>query len=105
MFTKTEGNKTMCDIITSFNVLNYCLYWTAIHCEWGEWVPGECSKECGTGTQENARDKLVEEANGGTCDGQRTETVDCMIKECPSKQVFSMFRVAEFQNFPQNRQN
>jgi len=54
-----------------------------IHCEWGEWVAGECSHECGEGTQVNTREKLVEEANGGTCTGKPNETVSCMLKECP----------------------
>ena len=44
---------------------------------------GECSAECGMGTQTNTRTKLVEEANGGTCSGQPTEIVECMLKECP----------------------
>jgi len=55
----------------------------AIHCEWDEWVEGECSAECGVGTKTNTRVKLVTEANGGTCDGQPTETLECKDKECP----------------------
>merc|ERR1712080_701981 len=54
-----------------------------IHCEWGEWVAGECSHECGEGTQINTREKLVQEANGGTCTGKPNETVPCKLKECP----------------------
>ena len=72
-------------IICIFNVLKRCLYLTAIHCEWDEWQLGECSEECGDGTQVNHRTKLIVEANGGTCDGQPEETVPCMIVECPSK--------------------
>jgi len=55
----------------------------AIHCEWNDWVLGECSAECGTGTQINTRTKSVEEANGGTCSGQPTEELECKLKECP----------------------
>ena len=58
---------------------------SAIHCEWDEWVLGECSAECGVGTKTNTRVKLVEEKNGGTCDGHPTEIVECKDKECPSK--------------------
>jgi len=54
-----------------------------IHCEWGAWVLGKCSAECGMGTRNNTRDKIVEEANGGTCSGEPTEVEECMEKECP----------------------
>lgn len=54
-----------------------------IHCEWEDWELGECSEDCGPGTQTNTRTKLVEEANGGTCDGKPTEIVECMLIECP----------------------
>jgi len=54
-----------------------------IHCEWDEWIVGDCSAECGFGTRTNTRTKLVEEANGGTCSGQASEIVECMEKECP----------------------
>ena len=61
------------------------MFFSAIHCEWDTWVEGECSAECGVGTKTNTRVKLVTEANGGTCDGQPTETLECKDKECPSK--------------------
>ena len=68
---------------------SYCfkfdLLGVAIHCVWDEWVPGECSAECGTGTRTNTREKLIEEANGGICTGEPTEILACKIKECPSK--------------------
>ena len=60
----------------------------AIHCEWGAWVIGKCSAECGMGTRTNTRDKTVEEANGGTCSGETTEVVECMEKECPGKIIY-----------------
>ena len=56
-----------------------------VHCKWSDWEEGECSKECGEGTQTNTRTKLVEEAHGGTCSGETTEVVECMVKECPGK--------------------
>ena len=60
---------------------------SARHCEWDEWVNGECSKTCGTGTRTNTRVKLVEEANGGNCTGQSFKTKECRTKPCPgSKQ-------------------
>ena len=55
-----------------------------VHCEWGKWSKmDECSKTCGTGTRTNSRSKSVEEANGGTCSGQYTETEECKMMECP----------------------
>ena len=56
----------------------------AIHCGWGDWVYGQCSKECGTGTRTNTRVKLVEEEHGGTCDGQPSEIEECNTDPCPS---------------------
>ena len=58
-------------------------YLTAIHCVWDNWVIGNCSAECGVGTRENTRVKLVEESNGGTCTGNSTETLECQEQECP----------------------
>ena len=60
----------------------------AIHCKWDNWVIGNCSAECGTGTRTNTRVKLVEEKNGGTCTGQSTEIEECKDKECPGTYVF-----------------
>jgi len=54
-----------------------------VHCEWDEWVLGECSKTCGTGTRRNTRVKLVEESHGGTCDGQEAEIDQCNTDPCP----------------------
>ena len=39
------------------------------------------------GTRTNTRDKIVEEANGGTCSGETTEVVECMEKECPGELI------------------
>ena len=63
---------------TFFNICN-----KAIHCEWDEWIVGECTRSCGTGTRINNRTKLVEEAHGGTCNGQPQEIVECNTQPCP----------------------
>ena len=55
---------------------------------WDEWVPGECSVTCGTGTEIRTRTKLVNETNGGTCTGQKTEIVTCEMDPCPSKTFY-----------------
>merc|ERR1712080_222984 len=54
-----------------------------IHCEWNDWVIGECSDSCGTGTRTNTRTKSVVEANGGTCTGQPSEVEECNTHPCP----------------------
>ena len=49
-------------------------------CVWSEWEPwGLCSKTCGAGgSRQRSRVKVRVEANGGTCNGQPTETEeDC----------------------------
>ena len=56
-----------------------------VNCEWGEWVTGECSATCGTGTRDKIRTKDVEENSEGTCIGQAEESESCMVQECPSK--------------------
>lgn len=74
---------------TSPLTTSYYFHIIAINCEWGEWVIGKCSAECGTGTRTNTRDKIVEEANGGTCGGETTRVVECMEKECTGKLIYA----------------
>ena len=57
----------------------------AIYCEWNEWESGACSKECGGGIRTQVRTKKVEEAHGGTCEGERLLREPCNLHECPSK--------------------
>ena len=55
----------------------------AIHCKWDDWVIGECSKICGTGTRNNSRTKLIAEENGGKCSGKPSEIEQCNTRNCP----------------------
>ena len=57
----------------------------AIYCEWNEWESGACSKECGGGIRTQVRTKKVEEAHGGTCEGEHLLREPCNQHECPSK--------------------
>ena len=65
----------------------------AIHCVWDNWAIGSCVTQteledgtyCGPGTRTNTRVKLVEESNGGTCDGEYEAILECMDKECPGR--------------------
>ena len=67
----------------------FCNVMVAIHCVWNDWVQGECSKTCGTGTRTNHRTKLVDEEFGGTCSGQPSEIEECFITECPGNNRFN----------------
>ena len=55
-------------------------------CEWGDWVVGECSMECGGGIQIDFRDKIQEELFGGKpCEGDATRETECNNEECPGE--------------------
>ena len=56
-----------------------------IDCEWNEWQIGGCTTSCGKGYRTKSRTKKVEEANGGTCDGESKEHELCTSAPCPSK--------------------
>ena len=63
----------------------------AIHCEWGDWVIGQCSVSCGTGTRTNIRTKIVQEENGGACNGGTTEIEACNTQECPGTLLYIIY--------------
>ena len=66
--------------------LNFLTSDPVIDCEWNEWQTGVCTTSCGKGYRTKSRTKKVEEANGGTCDGEGTEHELCNSGPCPSKQ-------------------
>ena len=70
----------------------------AIDCVWGEWVAGQCSTTCGIGSRVSAREKLVEEANGGNCSGRSTKTEECTVQECPGTDLRYLRQVLETLN-------
>ena len=56
----------------------------SVHCEWNDWVEGECSKECGGGMKTNTRTEKVSAEHGGEeCPGPDSEEVSCNEHECP----------------------
>ena len=61
-----------------------------VHCEWDDWVLGECSKSCGGGTLTQTRQVKVESQHGGEeCTGADTLEVSCNVDECPgNKKLF-----------------
>ena len=61
-----------------------------VDCEWNEWVIGECSEECGDGTQTMTRTiKANEEFGGKPCEGEASIEEQCFIKECARKDKLS----------------
>ena len=54
-------------------------------CQWSEWHNGECSVSCGRGTITKTRTKSIQEKNGGNCEGDTTETINCNQPKCPRK--------------------
>ena len=54
-----------------------------VNCQWSSWTVGSCTQTCGGGALTKTRSKAVEEANGGTCQGQPSETEICNPQNCP----------------------
>ena len=55
-----------------------------LDCEWSSWAQWTaCANTCGHGTKTRIREKTVKELNGGKCNGDFMEEVDCMNKPCP----------------------
>ena len=55
-----------------------------VHCEWNDWVIGECSETCGGGSRTNTRtQKTAAEFGGDECDGPTSSTESCNVEECP----------------------
>ena len=61
-----------------------------VHCEWNDWVIGECTESCGGGTRTKMRTENVSAAYGGEpCDGAASIEESCNIQKCPSnKQIW-----------------
>ena len=70
--------------------LNPYFFTIAIPCTWGSWVAwGQCSATCGAGTRVRTRLKSVQEAHGGTCSDQPTETETCNdVPSCGKKHLY-----------------
>ena len=73
---------------TLISIFHYFLNFTVdnpTNCEWNEWESTPCSQTCGGGSRTKTRTKNVEEAFGGTCEGEKSVTEDCNTEGCPSK--------------------
>ena len=59
------------------------IYNDIVHCEWGEWIIGECSEECGEGTRNNTRTlKVPSDYGGKECDGPTSFVETCKLQDC-----------------------
>ena len=67
---------------TLYHNSNLCI---TVNCEWGEWVIGTCSENCGGGIRHNFREKIQEELFGGTCEGNANVVEQCNAEPCPRK--------------------
>ena len=57
-------------------------------CLWGAWQDQDCSSTCGGGIGLKTRTKILEEQNGGICDGNDTMTSVCNTQLCERKCFF-----------------
>ena len=55
-----------------------------IHCEWNDWIIGDCTETCGGGSRTNTRTQKVSAAHGGEeCKGATSIDESCNVQECP----------------------
>ena len=55
-----------------------------VHCEWNDWMLGECSLTCGGGMLTKTRKEKVTALHGGEeCPGPSTIEESCNVQECP----------------------
>ena len=60
------------------------MIFSLVHCEWDDWVIGECDKECGGGMRTNTRTEKVGAQHGGEeCPGPASLEESCNVQECP----------------------
>ena len=57
-------------------------------CIWSAWVDGDCSAICGGGTMLKTLTKILEEQNGGVCEGNNTMMRPCNTQLCEGKSLF-----------------
>ena len=116
--TPAPGNFVACECLKLFEFyikilvcmllihLNTLTSEPTIDCEWNEWQIGGCTASCGKGYRTKSRTKKVEEANGGTCDGESTEHELCTSAPCPSKlsklSIIDMYYTFSFPNLMQS---
>ena len=64
----------------------YKSYIISVNCQWSSWSGySGCTKSCGGGTQFKTRIKTIPESDGGTCFGEKENSRNCNIQNCPGK--------------------
>jgi hypothetical protein len=70
----------------NFNYVVYKSYVISVNCQWSSWSHySGCTKSCGGGTQFKTRIKTIPESDGGTCSGEKENSRNCNIQNCPGK--------------------
>ena len=73
----------------NYFIPNFLIDAQAVHCEWGEWVVGECSATCGEGLRTDVREQVVSAKNGGIeCAGEASITERCHAGDCPPRKKY-----------------
>ena len=62
---------------------------------WTPWIPGQCSKTCGTGTEVMTRtcNNPPPSSGGRPCVGSFEKRVICQIKSCTLSKFYSLLRI------------
>ena len=67
--------------IGSSSIVNWPI---KVHCEWNDWIIGDCSETCGGGSRTNTRTQKVSAEHGGDeCNGPTSVDESCNVQECP----------------------
>ena len=85
MYYRKCLSKSFRGTLYQFNTDNiYNINYGVVHCEWNDWVIGECDKECGGGMRTNTRTEKVSAEHGGEeCPGPASVDESCNVHECP----------------------
>ena len=60
------------------------------HCEWNDWIIGDCSQSCGGGNRTNIRtEKVAAEHGSDECEGDESVQESCNVQECPGHKFSS----------------
>ena len=66
------------------------VFFHSVHCEWDDWIIGECSRTCAGGWRIKTRTaKIVAEHGGEECTGSSSVEESCNLQNCPSMKNYS----------------
>ena len=65
-------------------IFEYTFVSHVVHCQWGDWMIGNCSVTCGGGTRTKSRTPKVSPEYGGiACEGPDSVEEICNLHKCP----------------------